>query len=60
METHAHVQLTIYELAFARRTALPLTFFSVAGSTRRSISRCYCCRCWQTKSDQDEKWGVMS
>jgi hypothetical protein len=26
-ETHAHVQLTIYALALARRTALPLKFF---------------------------------
>ena len=26
-ETHAHVQLTIYALALARRTSLPLKFF---------------------------------
>jgi ATP-dependent exoDNAse (exonuclease V) beta subunit len=26
-ETHAHVQLTIYALALARRTGLPLKFF---------------------------------
>jgi hypothetical protein len=26
-ETHAHVQLTIYALALARRTGLPLRYF---------------------------------
>jgi ribosomal protein L37AE/L43A len=37
-ETHAHVQLTIYALALARRASLPLRVFKCAGSTRRTIS----------------------
>lgn len=32
-ETHAHVQLTIYALALARRTGLPLKFFSPFSSS---------------------------
>ena len=40
-ETHAHVQLTIYALALARRTGLQLKLFKCDGLTRRTISNSF-------------------
>jgi len=53
-ETHAHVQLTIYALAIARRTSLPLKPSSAAGSTKKTtLSSSLCKGCIVDNRSQD-------